>query len=760
MKFFLKYKFLLVSFSIVIISFFGLYFMLDLPLLYGTDLRPQWFPFYEQFRQMIHNFIIERQLPFYAWDLFLGTDFFSSKSYYIMGDIFSYVGLLLNDNFFDTAMVINIVKFVVSIVSMNLLLKKFKFNINTRTVGCLLYTFSGWAIFFSGQLSFLSFYVLMPFYFVGIENYVQNRKYGIFVFSSSLLLFTNFYFFFTLSLLTPLYYIYRYYCIHKGFSSFIKNTIILIAYYLLSVSITAVMTLPTLLTIINNDRLGKSFNIFYELKVYFHYIFSVLIPNYLYIYRDNIFDTTNHFSREICLYSTSLIPLLLPQLFFEKKSIYKKTSLILFYTLILFLIFPFFGYVLHGFSDPSLRWSFFIILFNVIVICRYLENPDLINYRILNKTMISIIVLLILIIPVYSFIGNYDMKLYINQYYICLIFILLYFLMYFLLRYKHNIYCIMLLVIVEISASGFCLYSGMLEVSKFENNKYINDVTSVLQTDKGELNRYLNYLDDNKGYSQYYRVYIDQKELYWDYSHNMSLFYDINGLMTYDSTYENSINNLKDIGNITDYDSEWIFDIKDSDLINFLSTKFAIVIDKGSLPQGVKWRLVESNYNGLKIYINEDYRSAGNSYAKCEQIDKLTSYDQLNSSVFYYDKCDLLQIKENASDVALENITYSNNSFYGTVTTETENYMVLSIPYNKGWNIQINGNKATFQKVNGGFIGFKIEKGFNEISMTFIPYGFKIGVILSCLGLFIFIVLLLVSKYNSPKKRGNKYGKN
>lgn len=75
----------------------------NVPITFGTDLKPQWFEFYTEFKNLIRNFVKKGEFPFYSWSLFLGNNFWASKSYYLIGDIYSYIGLFHNGSFFDMA---------------------------------------------------------------------------------------------------------------------------------------------------------------------------------------------------------------------------------------------------------------------------------------------------------------------------------------------------------------------------------------------------------------------------------------------------------------------------------------------------------------------------------------------------------------------------------------------------------------------------------------------------------------------------------
>ena len=76
----------------------------------------------------------------------------------------------------------------------------FSENKVANIIGALSYAFSAWVIFFLGQMPFVSFYALLPLYFIGIELYFRKDRHILFIISVAILLFTNYYFFFSLSM--------------------------------------------------------------------------------------------------------------------------------------------------------------------------------------------------------------------------------------------------------------------------------------------------------------------------------------------------------------------------------------------------------------------------------------------------------------------------------------------------------------------------------------------------------------------------------
>ncbi len=72
----------------------------------------------------------------------------------------------------------------------------------------------------------------------------------------------------------------------------------------------------------------------------------------------------------------------------------------------------------------------------------------------------------------------------------------------------------------------------------------------------------------------------------------------------------------------------------------------------------------------------------------------------------------------------------------------------LSIPYDEGLTLKINGKKAELYTVYGGFTAFYLEEGVNDIQITFRPKGFILGLATSMVGVVLISVeIWLLKRY-------------
>ncbi|MEA5027093.1 MAG: YfhO family protein [Erysipelotrichaceae bacterium] len=754
--------YLFLALTMVIVIMFLPYWVKDMPLTYGTDVKTQWFEFFTEFKYLIKNFILNKSLPFYSWSTFLGTNFYAARSYYLIGDIFAYIALLLRTDFFSAYMIQTIMKFYIAGFSFYYLLTVFGYKPIVKIIGSLCYTFSGWAVFYSGQLSFLSFYCFVPLYIAGIEFYLKAHKKLLFVFMTILLLFTNFYFFYTLSFFTPLYYCYRYYQIKSNFRHFIKDTLILIGFYLLGVMVTAVLTLPTILYLLNNNRLntGSHLLLYPYLKLYFHELVSVLIPNYLYIYKNNIFEIDWHVVREVCLYGGSLTALFAGQVLFNKDARYRRSTLLLYLIMVLIMICPAANSAMHGFADPSLRWLFLFMMVNILVACHYLDRLNELSKRPIIVLAGILASLCLVIVPLTGYITetNFILIDYLPQFMLFAIFAVIYgsYGLLFAVKQHHIERCLLVIMIVELGFSGWYLSKIETDNSAYTWD-FIDYATSILESNQGDFNAYLNNLDPNNT-DLYYRVYVDLESVYWDFSPNMSQLYQLNGVITYDSTFSPSFNDTAAIADVEYYDSLWEFYIRDAVLLDYLNVKYLVVTDAGQLPVGGDYQLAD-NYYGLLIYENLNYRPLGTSYSQIITYDTFASRYQndlsmLNNTLIVHDE-DFAAISElltSSNDASLQSITYGGNQLSGYAESADDSFMVVTLPYDEGWKVEVNGETVRTYQVNGGYIGFPIDAGTNEINMYFVPAGFKAGFIVSAFGGLGFIILA-VSEIRKHKGR-------
>ena len=100
-------------------------------------------------------------------------------------------------------------------------------------------------------------------------------------------------------------------------------------------------------------------------------------------------------------------------------------------------------------------------------------------------------------------------------------------------------------------------------------------------------------------------------------------------------------------------------------------------------------------------------------------------------------------IKQNAKfDIGY----YTDSYIKYNLDVSNEGMCIISLPYDDGFTIFVDGVKVEKEKVFDFLLGFKIEKGYHVIELSYIPKGFKLGLLLSVAGLITLLTIVIVNK--------------
>ena len=249
--------------------------------------------FYEEWIHLLKDFLRGKGLPVYSWNSFLGTDFWSSRAFHVIGNPFIFLFFLV-DSVETATLIESILCVYISAVSMNLFLKEFGIKKQyVRNSISLIYAFSGWASLFIGQYMFHRFYALLPFLFYGAENFIQRKKIIGFILAVFILFLQNYYFMFPTTIFLFIY------CLmslrHKeitSYSEILLYAVQMIILYFVGFLLSAVLTVPAFLYLLQNERVGAQSlgGLFWEPQVYLGMILNFIIsPFPVYTDYPNIF---------------------------------------------------------------------------------------------------------------------------------------------------------------------------------------------------------------------------------------------------------------------------------------------------------------------------------------------------------------------------------------------------------------------------------------------------------------------------------------
>lgn len=98
----------------------------------------------------------------------------------------------------------------------------------------------------------------------------------------------------------------------------------------------------------------------------------------------------------------------------------------------------------------------------------------------------------------------------------------------------------------------------------------------------------------------------------------------------------------------------------------------------------------------------------------------------------------------------LEVTNINKNILTGKIKIDNDDsLLMLTLPYEKGWNIYVDGKKVDYEEVYNTFIGIRLDSGEHEIKMKFYSPGLILGFIFSISGI---VSLILWNKFRKCEK--------
>ncbi|MBQ9991073.1 MAG: YfhO family protein [Lachnospiraceae bacterium] len=149
------------------------------------------------------------------------------------------------------------------------------------------------------------------------------------------------------------------------------------------------------------------------------------------------------------------------------------------------------------------------------------------------------------------------------------------------------------------------------------------------------------------------------------------------------------------------------------------------------------------------------YRKAG------DQV-RITASDNLDIRLEAYRLVEepFLTLINSLNHSSLNLTEFTSTSVSGTVEAEETGYLILSMPYEPGWRVTVDGKEAEPQLFEGMFLSIPLTAGSHEISLTFTPKGFYAGITVSLISLALFLLCINGKKILTWGKKKSAWQKN
>ena len=114
---------------------------------------------------------------------------------------------------------------------------------------------------------------------------------------------------------------------------------------------------------------------------------------------------------------------------------------------------------------------------------------------------------------------------------------------------------------------------------------------------------------------------------------------------------------------------------------------------------------------------------------------------------------------EALADERLQLTEFSDTGFTGEITAKQDGTLYLSVPYEEGWTIYVDGKKQKLDSIFDAMCAITLSEGTHTITMKYSPKGFVAGLVLS-IGSVILLVVLYVLEHRGisiiPAKKATK----
>lgn len=159
--------------------------------------------------------------------------------------------------------------------------------------------------------------------------------------------------------------------------------------------------------------------------------------------------------------------------------------------------------------------------------------------------------------------------------------------------------------------------------------------------------------------------------------------------------------------------------------------------------------------NGSVLYLG--YLEAGQNVTLTNG-DEEDDTPEISVDIYRMDETVLEEILAVLSQQHLENVVWESDFISGEITLETAGRLVLSVPYEDGWRVEINGSVTEGELFGGCLMAFDLEPGTYEIQMKYRPVGATAGIIVStaCIAVFAGIMVLRRRKNGETVKAASQ----
>ncbi|MDE6518499.1 MAG: YfhO family protein, partial [Acetatifactor sp.] len=156
---------------------------------------------------------------------------------------------------------------------------------------------------------------------------------------------------------------------------------------------------------------------------------------------------------------------------------------------------------------------------------------------------------------------------------------------------------------------------------------------------------------------------------------------------------------------------------------------------------------LERKYSDLKIYsvLYVGYLEKGRTVTFSNDDDS-DETPEFKLTAYRMDEEVLKEALEVLGDRHLEQVTHDDTHVSGKLELAEAGRLILSIPYERGWTVKVNGEIQEPVLVGECLMALDLEPGSYQIDLKYVPYGLKQGILLSAVSILTFAGIMLLRR--------------
>ena len=142
-----------------------------------------------------------------------------------------------------------------------------------------------------------------------------------------------------------------------------------------------------------------------------------------------------------------------------------------------------------------------------------------------------------------------------------------------------------------------------------------------------------------------------------------------------------------------------------------------------------------------KYILDLGYHEAGDRFSLSSQ-----NGESVNLVAYVVNETALSEFIYKLSAQTMTVDSYNATHINGHIGVTTPGQLVLSVPYEPGWTVLVDGKKVSIDLFEDTFISVYLEEGEHTISLSYFPEGFIPGIIISLISVTIYVLIELYMK--------------